>query len=584
MNRKVPGIILGIGVALDAPGVESQAGAQIHAQGTLLSRAENENAVVWMEGLFLDRDSRSPDDAAIALRVFSENGALAVAAMDGFYNTLIFDKARREFHLVSDAVATRPWYFYRQGSRFVAAPTPVTFAELGLPMTFNRTAAFETIRLCYTQSRHTLVNEVLRNRPCTLVTISENGEIQERFTRPLRHEPNMSLDRHRMGDQIYEMMRHSIKGIIEHPRLKDRPIHLPLTGGLDSRHILAELMDQGRMPSQIRHVNIQEKDFVPVRIIAEDLKIPTNFKTMETLDHRRLALQWAERSGGLANFHQSYLMDMVTDIPAGGTLGFDGYTMDFLLSVQTKTNLNATGNAVDTVWNRRYTIDFVLNRMFPDHRSLTRESRGYMEDEAAHYHGSEWFKMGMMDLFHRSIKYTGSAFCLMGDDALFFGPGAVGKAVDFFMTANPDESLDTRARLALMKKYFPKLSSYPGKYGIPFDQYDLLIEEFPSKFKYIMGMLKGYASLMRIDPVPESEHSWIRGIPILHRMHQKVIRDSELARDGLISQTGLWTSWGLLKAGLFEGWTLMSVLSIEGAYRMLVKRQSVEDVVAWLCD
>jgi hypothetical protein len=581
--NEAPGLYLQVGgPAIE--GCDETVGAfRAGARGVLARRVEDRQGVAWFEGVVYD-PAGGGDDAARALATFRRGGAEAVSELDGSFNLLVVERDGAEAWLVSDAIATRPWYVHSAGPSFAAAPTPLAFSRAGLPMSFDRAAALETIRLGYTQSAHTLVPEIERNRPVTCWRVGADGRASARLVRDLVYRPDLARDREALADRVHAIVRDAVSAVVRHPLLRDRKVHLPLTGGLDSRQILAELLAQGRTPAAFRHVLIQAKDFEPVKLIAARLGVPTVFKGIEDLDFRALFRRWAERSAGLVNFHQSYLLDGCTEVPPAGVLSFDGYAMDFLLSVQTKTNLDASGRAVDTVWNRRYTVDPVLHRLFPDHRTLSLESRALMEQEAANYEGGEWFKMGMMDLFHRSLKYTGSAYCLTGDEALSFAPGAVSRALDFFCTADPAESRDTRARLLLMKRYYPELAALPGKYGTPYSEMDELIELYPSKADYAWWWLRSALTLGRVDAVPEGEHRWLRTIPILRRMHHRVVHESRLASDGLLDPKGLRLSWALLRAGLYEGWTLMSLLTVEVAYRLLSRGESLDDVVAWLCD
>jgi len=141
---------------------------------------------------------------------------------------------------------------------------------------------------------------------------------------------------------------------------------------------------------------------------------------------------------------------------------------------------------------------------------------------------------------------------------------------------------ERRARLEAMRRHFPELSAYPGPRGVPYADQTEIEKLKSSRWEQVLPILKAIVTGFQTDPAPESEHEWIRRIDGFHAMHRRAALDSALVRDGHLRGWGVKGVWYLLQAGSFQGWTLMSLLTAETAYRLLVKQQSLDDVTDWL--
>jgi hypothetical protein len=374
-----------------------------------------------------------------------------------------------------------------------------------------------------------------------------------------------------------------IDGILSHPKLGERPVHLPLTAGLDSRHILGELIDQGHPPEQLRHVYMEESDYEPVRQIAEGLDLPLHCVSMRELDVPALTRRWMERSAGLVNVHQSYLLHLAQHDAPEAVVGFNGYLMDWFLGIAPR-NHPDPGNAVEPLWNRTYTRPTMLQALFADESDLQEPLRSRLEALVNSIEGPPWYRLLMGDFHQRGLHYTGVVDPMMADDALYVSPGAHRWSLEFVRTAPKDVAGERRARLEVMRRYFPELAAYPGPRGVPYADQTKIEKLKSSRWEQVGPILKALATGFYTDPAPESEHKWIRRIEDFRAMHRRAVFDSALVRDGHLRSWGVKGAWYLLQAGSFQGWTLMSLLTAETAYRLLVKQQSLDDATEWLWD
>jgi len=583
------------GITLDAPGLYFCAGGpdpawetfgeppcRIAMSGLLASRAEDEETVVFNDGILLDAHEGGPAEARRMLEEYRRGGIERMTALEGFYNVVVVDRRERTVWLVSDVASSRPWYVYRSGPVIAAAPTPLAFADLGLPMTLERQALYETVRMLHTAGERTVIREIGRIHPGEALRVDAEAEVRpvRHFTWAYRPANERTLDE--SADEIKDLVAECVRGATRHPLLADRPVEISLTGGMDSRHILGELIEQGCTPERIRHVDIKDADVVPVRAICEGLGIPSDIRPIADIGHEALFRRWAGRSAGLLNLHQYYLLHMMEDLPPGGVIGFDGYLMDWFLGLYPKFVPERFPRPEDYVWSRMMSSRATLRLLFPDWRAM--QERGVEEAriEARRYDGPDWFKMMMLDFHRRGLHYTGTPYTMMADDAIYLAPGATRRAIEFYLGSPMETAGEKRARLASLKRHFPRLAAFPSPTGRPYTEYTSLRKSPRSRHTYVGPWLRALASGFREDPAPRTEHEWIRRIPALRRLHRRIVTGSALAEDGHLRRRWLLASWHAHRMGAYEAWTLLGVAGTEVAYRLLVRGESLDSIVSWL--
>ena len=558
-----------------------------HAKATshLASHARRDGWHLYFDGVLTSGRSSGQSDAETALQRFLEGDRSfdVLHALEGFYNVLLLHPARPEAYLFSDPLCTRPWYVYRRGATVAAAPTPLAFADWGLPMSLSRDGLYDTFHALHTANGRTLVNEVQRVQPGQFYRAEGNGAFEARAYRSFSYRPDDTVGVEEAADQIKGVLQSAVGGVLRHPRLRSKPVHLPLTGGMDSRQLLGELLAQERPPAALRHVRFREKDYRPAERIAQGLDLPMRAVPVSALDGPRLVERWARRSGGLVNVHQFYLLHLMTETPPGGAVGFTGYLMDLLLSLSSQRFIVSMTDPARAVWERRYTGPAMMRLLLPDARRLAARSLQRLRRGAAAFDGPPWFRLILLDLHRRGLHYTGILDPMLADEAFYFAPGAHAQALRFLETTPFEVGGDRRARLRAMQKYYPDVAAFPDSYGQSYLG-RRVFRKPPGDGPWddAKDMLRAVATGFRHDPAPETEHAWLRRIPYLHHMHRTAAHDSALVHDGHVRGLGAQASWGLLRAGGYQAWTLMSLLTAEVAYRLLVRQEPLSGVLGWL--
>lgn len=550
--------------------------------GLLISTHSEGEWTAFVDGVFLDQNLQIKGEAIAALSIFIEKGLNALQDLNGFFNILIIKQDGSEFHFISDLLCSRSWYLYSTPTSLALASSPIIFSSANLPMSLNRLALFEQIRLLHTSHKRTIVNEVSRILPSYSYTYSKSG-LKKHNLKTFCQKVDNSITLEESSEKVKQLCSEVIKGITTHPKLKYFPTHLPLTGGLDSRHLLAELLEQHKTPELIHHVLIQQKDYVPVQTMCTALNLKQHVQTLEDIDTNKLLMRWMDKTGGLSNVHQYYLLSLATTTSEKSALSFNGYLMDLLMGMAVKTDQLDTVSPHKPVWNRTYSSRSIRKLLMPDSNKLEKEVEALFIEELESYSGEPWFKMLMMDIHHRGLHYTGNIDTMLQEEVYSFSPAVSLNTYKYAASTPHSVAGDKKARLNSLNTYFPEISKFPGVEGVSFsemtDRPEIIEHPFKKNLKLLVKTLKSGFSK---NHVSESEHSWIRNHPDLHKIHKKLVDDSLLVADGHLKKIGLKMMWKLNEMGGYQGWALMSVFSAEVAYRLLVKNQTSQQVSDWL--
>ena len=555
----------------------------VRAHGLLVSKASQKGWNLFMDGLFINSPDKELEDAEFAINIFLEKGPGALQEMDGFFNILITNDEGDSVYFVSDLLCSRPWYMYSDNKTFSLSPTPILFSEQSLEMNLNPQALYEQIRLLHTGYNRTLIKEIERVTPGYSYFYNKNeGLIKNAVTEFKQQvDPNSSLES--SADKITNICRDTIHSVLNHPKLKNLPVQLPLTGGLDSRHLLGELIYQKKKPDILRHILIQKKDYEPVKEMAKGLDIPLDTKDLESIDTFNLILRWLDRTGGLSNIHQYYLLNLKNSPFKRAAISFNGYLMDLLMGMAVKTKNLRSSEPHKAIWKRTYSSPLIRRLSIPDSNKWKRQTENLFKEKINEFKGEPWFKMLMLDIHHRGLHYTGNIDTMMEPDVYSFSPASTYSAFRLASTTSHDVAGDKKARLHALSKSFPEVASYPGVEGFSFSEVTERPEIINSPFvKNTKNFFKSLISGFKDGHAPESEHAWIRRNKDLHKIHKKLIFESQLVEDGHLKKPGVKFSWYINQLGGYQGWMLMSVASAELCYRILVKKQPLEHVIEWL--
>jgi hypothetical protein len=233
-------------VAAVAPPVETRtSGANIHddVQGT----------IVWTGEVFLPEDwtrevsaDTSQEDISRALLgKLTDRGIDALAEVDGTFCGAWYDRRADRWHIFNDRIGFIPVFWARNGDRLVIGPKAwAVWQALGTPLAINDPGVIDLIRAQNVVNDHTLIEDVHWLIGGHAVVRDAAGVRTQRYWE-FRHLPIVTENEDELIDSYVDACRRVMQRYTE----SENPLLLGLSGGMDSRMILAACHEIGRVPA-----------------------------------------------------------------------------------------------------------------------------------------------------------------------------------------------------------------------------------------------------------------------------------------------------------------------------------------------
>jgi len=210
--------------------------------GTIIECQTPGRRVAWVGQCLADQGDATDD--AVSLIGRSEPSLGAVAQLNGPFAAAVFDEAANRLTVWTDRHGHYPVYLY-QGNDVSVAGTDLRYVTPWMShRQLNRNAVDLLLRCGELVDRLVLLDGVQMMPGGTCWRVDPTGRSERRYWR-IQHRPDTSLSMDRVAKALADRMRTSV-GRIEAacPRLG-----VPLSGGLDSRMILALCSQPHRVPS-----------------------------------------------------------------------------------------------------------------------------------------------------------------------------------------------------------------------------------------------------------------------------------------------------------------------------------------------
>jgi hypothetical protein len=202
--------------------------------------------------------AESGDSFAIAAGTLAYNGQMGPAALQellaesrlphfdrsklaGHFGAVLYQRGRT--FVVGDYFACFPVY---HDSKLNLFSTSLLASAMGLPrVTFDRQGLYEYALQVAVLGDDTVLSEIKRLGPTQIVELTADGAQFHRVSKPLPHKPSKAS----LADQLsfHSRLLHEVVG--EQVRHFGNNIQCPLSGGLDSRLVLAVLRSLGYRPN-----------------------------------------------------------------------------------------------------------------------------------------------------------------------------------------------------------------------------------------------------------------------------------------------------------------------------------------------
>jgi asparagine synthetase B (glutamine-hydrolysing) len=179
-------------------------------------------------------------------QAFQERGASALGELNGSFSLLILDRMSGEVRIASDRFATRPIYYWHKGTELAFASEPKAILKYpSYQKKLNPVAVckfFRYGRLCLFGD-DTWFEGIMGLPPASILRFHDGDLSIERYW-DLAYRPDTHSSADEFGDKLASSFR---KAVRVRTAQADLRYSVALSGGLDSRAVLAACEDRGKV-------------------------------------------------------------------------------------------------------------------------------------------------------------------------------------------------------------------------------------------------------------------------------------------------------------------------------------------------
>lgn len=186
----------------------------------------------------LDEVKDDLSSAAIMLALYESEGLGVLPELNGAFAAAVWDARKRRVTLVNDRLGLQPIYFARTPRVFLfGSGVRALLADRTLSRAVDPVAVAEFLTFDHVLQQRTYLREVELLPQGSTLEISPEGERQRRYWQPTLPDAYQEYDESASAERLSMVMADAV----HHMRPDSRPAGLLLSGGLDSRVLLAAM-------------------------------------------------------------------------------------------------------------------------------------------------------------------------------------------------------------------------------------------------------------------------------------------------------------------------------------------------------
>ncbi len=410
-----------------------------------------------------------PDnDGEFLLHWVRRNGAQELKSTNGIFSLAVWDSTRSRLLLTGDRYGFRPLYYYHDVPRgaLVFASDLRGILATGLPPLGVNWAAVNTfLHLGHVLGEETLFEGIYRLPPAGVLTFENNEVRLDRYWRLVDLPVREDMTRDEAVDECVALFQQAIRRRLQASTAK----HIvTLSGGQDSRHIVAELKKQGVDFTAYTTTGFKPtlQDKALAEQVARKLDIVHEYVPLPKKDF--LTLYWPRAHALMdyeADLHE-WILPLLDNLPGGPHISFDGILGDVCLSdvyLNTRDYRMAREGRLDELAR-----ELVEREHWPPvfHPSIMRRlnDRIFYESVRAQFYAFCGHP-NLISFTYMAMRTTRAislfAFKLVSEKAESFFPFADNDYFDFAMSIPPEHKLDGKMHRRVLDRAYPELHGVP---------------------------------------------------------------------------------------------------------------------------
>ena len=241
-----------------------------------------------------------------------ENDLSYFHQLDGEFNIFILDKKGQNHFFINDFLGRLPAYVY-QGQQFILSRDIFVLDKITTGLMFDEQSVYQFLRMGYPLGDRTLFNDIKRFPAAGILTINESN-INIKSSPPDLSAMEASDSSKNPEGELYELFKEALKNRLE----KEKKVVLSLSGGLDSRLIMGEIINT-KYPvdyASFEYENaIIKNDIAVVKQLAKLYDRSPQYYTLKEWAPE-LIDEMATLKGGMNYVGMSFILDFLKQLGA----------------------------------------------------------------------------------------------------------------------------------------------------------------------------------------------------------------------------------------------------------------------------
>lgn len=215
---------------------------------------------------------RSRSDTEVLVHLYEELGPAMAPHLNGMFAFALWDRRRRQLHLVRDPYGVKPLFYQRDGSFFrFGSEIKTILADPRVERRVSLQALHDFLTFDYVPGAQTAFEGIHEVPPGHWMTITSEGTITSTRYWDVSYAMDHSLTLDEAGRRALTLMETAVKRQL----IADVPVGVMLSGGLDSSALVAMMHRHAAAPIRTYSVGFEDSSFSELpyaRIVANQFK------------------------------------------------------------------------------------------------------------------------------------------------------------------------------------------------------------------------------------------------------------------------------------------------------------------------
>lgn len=200
---------------------------------TIVFNGEIYNFQELREELASEYNFVTAGDTEVILAGYRKWGKDVVQKLNGIFAFAIWDEEKKTLFCARDHMGVKPFFYYWDGDKFIFASEISAILIHDIPRVLDRDSFNRYMRVLYSPEPFTLIKDVYKLSPGSLLTLSGKNLGVERYYSPIESVQKRSYT------ESLKLVRKTVSEAVERQMISDVPVGIYLSGGIDSSVVLA---------------------------------------------------------------------------------------------------------------------------------------------------------------------------------------------------------------------------------------------------------------------------------------------------------------------------------------------------------